>query len=144
MQGPNVEIRAYREPDEAGVIRLWGVVFPDPPPWNDPATDIRRKRGVQPDLFLVALLQGEVVGTVMAGYDGHRGWIHLLAVTPKLQTGGVGRALMAEAERRLAAYGCTKVNLQVRASNPEVVAFYEKLGYGVEDRISLGRRLDRT
>ncbi len=141
MQGPNVEIRAYREPDEAGVIRLWGVVFPDPPPWNDPAADIRRKRGVQPDLFLVALLQGEVVGTTMAGYDGHRGWIYYVAVSPRQRRQGIGADLMTDVEQRVARLGCPKLNLQVRASNHEAVSFYERLGYKVEQRVSMGKRL---
>ena len=101
----------------------------------------RRKLSVQPDLFLVAVSGADVAGTVMGGYDGNRGWIYRLAVSPALRGGGVGRALMAEAERRLTTYGCVKVNLQVLGSNGDAVAFYEKLGYRVEDRISMGRPL---
>jgi ribosomal protein S18 acetylase RimI-like enzyme len=134
-------IRSYAEPNEAGVIRLWREVFPDNPPWNVPAEDIRRKLDVQRELFLVGTFQGEVVATVLAGYDGHRGWMHLVAVDPRFRRQGFGRAMMAEAERRLAALGCPKVNLQVRASNEAVVAFYRKLGYAVEERVSLGKRL---
>ena len=137
----DLEIRAFRPSDEPEVVQLWGAVFPNPAPWNEPLREIQRKLTVQPDLFLVAVSGGEVVGTVMAGYDGHRGWIHRLAVSPALRGGGIGRALMAEAEQRLATYGCLKVNLQVIGSNDDVVAFYEKLGYRVEDRISMGRPL---
>lgn len=141
MSVPDTSVRAFRPSDEPAVDALWRVVFPDAPPWNEPNADIRRKLTVQPDLFLVAELEGRVVGTTMAGYDGHRGWVHLVAVAPEAQRRGVGRALMVEAERRLAALGCPKLNLQVRGSNRGVVAFYERLGYGVEDRVSLGKRL---
>ncbi len=138
----DLEIRAFRPSDEPDLVRLWGVVFPNPAPWNEPLAEIRRKLTVQPDLLLVAVSGAEIVGTVMAGYDGHRGWIHRLAVSPALHGEGIGRALMAEAERRLTTYGCVKVNLQVLGSNGDAVAFYEKLGYRVEDRISMGRRLE--
>ncbi|MEE8558186.1 MAG: GNAT family acetyltransferase [Myxococcota bacterium] len=136
-------IRPYRDEDEAGVVRLWAEVFHDAPAWNDPTADIRRKQTVQADLFLVAVSGVRIAGTVMAGFDGHRGWIYYLAVDPDLRRRGLGRALMQEAEQRLEASGCTKVNLQVRASNPEGVRFYEQAGYRVEDRISMGRRLDK-
>jgi ribosomal protein S18 acetylase RimI-like enzyme len=141
MSDDGLTIRPYADQDEAGVVRLWQVVFPDNPPWNVPAEDIRRKRAVQPDLFLVGECGGQVVATALAGYDGHRGWLHLVAVDPRFRRRGFGRALVAEAERRLAGMGCPKVNLQVRAANEQVVAFYRKLGYAVEERVSLGKRL---
>jgi len=96
---------------------------------------------VQPVLFLVGEWRGQVVATVLAGYDGHRGWVHLVAVDPRCRRRGFGTAVMAEAERRLAGLGCPKVNLQVRASNEAVVAFYQRLGYAVEPRVSMGKRL---
>src|SRR5262245_66488002 len=102
---------------------------------------MQRKRSVQPDLFLVALEDHTVVGTCMAGFDGHRGWVHLVAVAPEHRRRGVGSALMRRAEALLAALGCPKVNLQVRASSPEVVPFYQGLGYRVEERISMGKVL---
>ena len=105
------------------------------------AEDIRRKLAVQPVLFLVGEWRGQVVATVLAGYDGHRGWVHLVAVDPRCRRRGFGTAVMAEAERRLAGLGCPKVNLQVRASNEAVVAFYQRLGYAVEPRVSMGKRL---
>jgi ribosomal protein S18 acetylase RimI-like enzyme len=116
-------------------------VFPDNPPWNEPKADIHRKLGVQRELFLVGDLGGRVVATVMAGFDGHRGWVHLVAVAPDCRQHGFGRVMMLEAERRLRQIGCTKINLQVRASNRGVVSFYEKLGYAVEERVSMGKRL---
>ena len=107
---------------------------------NDPVFSIRQKVTVRDGLFFVAVDPG-VVGTVMAGYDGHRGWIYSLAVLPELQRRGVGAALVRHAEEALIARGCAKVNLQVVASNSAVVGFYEKLGYSVEPRISMGKRL---
>jgi ribosomal protein S18 acetylase RimI-like enzyme len=80
----------------------------------------------------------------MAGFDGHRGWLHLVAVHPDNQRQGIGRAMMQEAEQRLRDIGCTKVNLQVRSTNTGVVAFYESLRYSVEDRISMGKRLEQV
>ena len=102
---------------------------------------IRRKLTVQPELFLVAHVTGEVAGTVLAGFDGVRGWVHHLAVRAPYRRQGLASSLMTAAEKGLAALGCPKVNLQVRATNSAVVAFYRSLGYEVEDRTSLGKRL---
>ena len=96
---------------------------------------------VQRDLFFVALLDGKLVGTVMGGYDGHRGWVYSLAVTPELRRRGIGTALVRHVERALRERGCPKINLQVLASNAATVAFYEKLGYAVEERVSMGKVL---
>ncbi len=134
-------IRAYREADEAGVVALWRVVFPEAPAHNRPADDIRHKLAVQRDLFLVAEAGGAIVGSAMAGFDGHRGWVHYVAVHPDARRAGVGSQLMREVERRLRAVGCPKWNLQVRADNGAVVDFYRSLGFEVEDRISMGKRL---
>jgi ribosomal protein S18 acetylase RimI-like enzyme len=141
MAADQFAIRPYAESDEAGVIRLWSEVFPDNPSWNDPKADIRRKLDCQRELFLVGELDARIIATVMAGFDGHRGWVHLVAVSPDCRHQGFGRAIMNEAERRLRQIGCTKINLQVRASNQGVVSFYEKLGYAVEERVSMGKRL---
>jgi ribosomal protein S18 acetylase RimI-like enzyme len=81
-----------------------------------------------------------VVATVLGGYDGTRGWIYHLAVAPQHRRHGFGRAMMAAAEERLRGLGCPKINLQILRSNTGVVRFYERLGYAVEDRISMGRR----
>ncbi len=139
-----IQIRAYSESDEAAVAELWREVFPGSPSWNHPETDIRRKLSVQRELFLVATLGSEIVGTAMAGYDGHRGWVYYLAVSPRHRRQGIGTALMRHVERRLASLGCPKLNLQVRVSNHEVVTFYTKLGYQIEERISMGKRLEKT
>jgi hypothetical protein len=136
-----VEIRSYQAGDHDSVVALWHAVFPDAPPRNDPVLDIRRKVGVQPDLFLVAIDQRSLVGTCMAGFDGHRGWVHLVAVAPNARRRGIGSALMRRAETLLLKHGCPKLNLQVRVSSPEVVRFYERLGFQVEERISMGKVL---
>jgi ribosomal protein S18 acetylase RimI-like enzyme len=139
-----VQVRSYQPSDHDAIVTLWRTVFPDAPPRNDPVRDIARKLAVQPELFLVALVEGRVAGTTLAGYDGHRGWVHLVAVDPQRRRRGVGSALLREAESRLAALGCPKLNLQVRGDNAGVVSFYESLGYCVEDRISFGKPLEAT
>src|SRR5579885_56235 len=130
----SVEIRPYAEGDERAVTALWSEVLADPAPHNDPARVIRQKRAWEQDLFFVAVVDGAVVGTVMGGYDGHRGWVYTVAVRPTHQRQGIGTALLRRLETALAGCGCLKVNLQVRASNAEAVAFYESLGYEVEAR----------
>ncbi|MBN2565009.1 MAG: GNAT family acetyltransferase [Candidatus Eisenbacteria bacterium] len=137
-----MHVRAYRESDHDAVVRLWCEVFPDAPKRNDPARNIAMKLNVQRDLFLVAERQGEIVGTAMAGFDGHRGWVYYVAVSPEARRRGVGTALMREVEKRLVTMGCPKLNLQVRGTNVEVVSFYESLGFAVEDNISMGRQLE--
>ena len=126
--------------DQLQVIALWhtcGLTRP----WNDPAKDIARKRTVQPDLFLVMEDAGQIVGSAMFGFEGHRGWVNYLAVAPSHQRRGLARLLMAEGEARLTALGCPKLSLQVRAGNAQAIAFYEHLGYATDEAVSLGKRL---
>ena len=134
-------IRSFEKRDERSVIELWNAVFPDDPPRNAPADLIRRKLTVQPELFLVGESSGEVVATVMAGFDGVRGWVHHLAVNPRCRSRGYGREMMRAAEKGLRGLGCPKLNLQVRASNAQVIGFYRALGYSIEDRVSFGKVL---
>jgi ribosomal protein S18 acetylase RimI-like enzyme len=134
-------IRPYRPADEAALISLWqacGLLRPQ----NNPRKDIARKLRVNPEWLLVGETDGRIVAAVMAGYEGHRGWINYLAVDPARRRTGLGRAMMAEAERLLRAAGCPKINLQVRTSNRDVVAFYQWLGFAVDDTVSLGKRLE--
>ena len=138
-----IDIRSYHPDDEPSVIRLWKTVFPNAPSRNDPRKDIQTKSKIQPDLFLVALAGNQLVGTAMAGYDGHRGWIYYLAVAPDYQRQGIGTDIMEKVEESLAQMGCPKLNLQIRADNAEVQAFYESLGYEVEQRISMGKELSQ-
>ncbi len=137
----SAEIRPYAATDEDAVVALWQKVFPDDPPHQNHHTNIRLKTIYQPELFLVAVREGTVIGTIMAGYDGHRGWIYRVAVDPRHQRHGVGTLLVRRAEQELIARGAPKINLQVRTTNRQVVAFYEHLGYAVEERISMGKRL---
>jgi ribosomal protein S18 acetylase RimI-like enzyme len=135
-----MDIRTYQPRDEEAVIRLWeqcGLIRP----WNDPRRDIARKLSEQPELFLVGHIGTEVIGTAMAGFDGHRGWVYYVAVSPGHRRKSYGRRLMQEVERLLMARGCPKLNLQVRAANREVIEFYREIGYTHDEVVSLGRRL---
>ncbi|MBS1672820.1 MAG: GNAT family acetyltransferase [Actinobacteria bacterium] len=128
------QIRTFRIDDTEAVVVLWdeaGLIRP----WNDPRADIARKLTVQPELFLVAEEPGSddrpprIVGSVMGGYDGHRGWLYYLASAADRRGAGIGHALVAETERLLAAMGCPKVQLMVREGNEQVLGFYDGLGY---------------
>ncbi len=136
-----MEIRTFTETDDDAVIALWEACELTRP-WNDPRKDIARKVAVDDGLFLVGEVDGAVVGSVMGGYDGHRGWVNYLAVAPDRRGHGYGRALMHDVEARLAVRGCPKVNLQVRDTNPGVLAFYERIGYVVDAAVSMGKRLE--
>lgn len=136
-----MHVRPYEDADEAAVIALWNAVLPPTAPHNDPATSIRMKRAYERELFYIAETDGGVVGTVMGGYDGHRGWVYSVAVRPDHQRRGIGRLLLRRLEADFAARGCMKINLQVRAANAAVIGFYESLGYKVEEILSLGKRL---
>jgi ribosomal protein S18 acetylase RimI-like enzyme len=136
-----ISVRPFQKRDEEAVVRLWkecGLVVP----WNDPRKDIRRKMSVQPDMFLVGSSGERVVATVMAGYEGHRGWINYLAVHPDLMRRGIGKLMMDRAEYLLKEAGCPKVNLQVRSANQQVIEFYRNTGYEVDDVVSMGKRLE--
>lgn len=133
-------IRTFTKADEAAVVALWRAAGLTRP-WNDPYADIARKQTVQPELFLVGELAGEVVASAMAGYDGHRGSIYYLAVSPAHQRRGHARAIMAEVERRLTALGCPKLNLMVRRDNIGAAGFYQRLGYDEQAVATMGKRL---
>lgn len=133
-------IGPYREELRDQVIALWqncGLVFPG----NDAGKDIDLKMAEQPQWLLVGESGDQLLGTVMVGYDGHRGWINYLAVDPSHRGKGLGRALMMHVEKLLLLRGCPKINLQIRSSNSDTRLFYEALGYSIEDRLSLGKRL---
>ena len=137
-----ITIRPYQEEDGKQVITLWkacGLVVPP----NDPRADIGLKILFQPDLFLVGCdADGRLLATVMAGYEGHRGWINYLAVSPARRRQGIGKKMVAAAETRLRALGCPKINLQVRRTNTAVIDFYRHLGFREDEVVSLGKRLD--
>ena len=134
-------IRAYQNSDQEAVVALWtdcDLVVP----WNDPVRDIERKLQVDRDLFLVGCRDEELIATVMAGYEGHRGWINYLAIRPSERRKGYGEDMMRAAEVRLSARRCPKINLQVRDGNTNVIAFYEAIGYTVDAVVGLGKRLE--
>ena len=134
-------VRPFQPADESAVIDLWrrcDLVRSQ----NDPVKDITRKLRVSPEMFLVGVIDGKIVATVMAGYEGHRGWINYLAVDPGLQRVGLARLIMDEAERLLRAAGCPKINLQVRSTNSAVIEFYKRIGYSIDDVTSMGKRLE--
>ena len=135
-----MDIEPFTPADGPALIELWercGLTRP----WNDPAKDIDRKLDVQAHMFLVGKIGVRLVGSVMAGYDGHRGWINYLAVCPSVRRMGYGRKLMAHAEGLLYRAGCPKVNLQIRSGNTAAVEFYRRLDYHVDDVVSMGKRL---
>ena len=134
-------IRPYQTQDEAAILDLWlqcSLVVPQ----NNPDRDIKRKLRVNPEWFLVGVAAGKVVATCMAGYEGHRGWINYLAVSPQNRRQGIGRRIMEEAEKRLRSTGCPKINLQVRETNQEVIQFYARIGYTKDPVVSMGKRLE--
>lgn len=130
-------VRKFRKQDMASLISLWRRVFPDDPPHNDPAQVIAAKLKVD-DLIFVCEHDREIVGACMAGYDGHRGWLYAVAVSPEHRRHGVGTQLIQAALDELKALGCIKVNLQIRPTNTVVAEFYESLGFVAEDRLSMG------
>ncbi len=135
-----MQIRPYRESDEAAVVALWhacGLTRP----WNDPHKDIARKLTVQRELFFVGELAGKPVATVMAGFEGHRGWVNYLAVAHEMRGRGYGALLMQRVEQAFIEMGCPKVNLLVRSTNTAVLDFYRHLGYAPDDAVPLGKRL---
>ncbi len=138
-------IRLVREADTEAIVALWHAVFAEyrdaSRPHRDPRANIARKIAFGDELFFLADRDGAVLGTVMAGYDGHRGWIYSLAVDAAERRTGIGRALLVRAEAALQARGCPKVNLQVATQNEGARAFWRAAEYVPDDVISLGRRL---
>jgi ribosomal protein S18 acetylase RimI-like enzyme len=133
-------IRPFADADHrVQVVALWDLVFAYEVPHNQPTVAIDKKLAVDDGLFFVAIEGDVVLGTIMAGYDGHRGWIYSLAVDPSRRHLGLGSRLVRHAEQALIARGCMKVNLQVRTGNEEVLGFYASLGYATEGITSMGK-----
>jgi ribosomal protein S18 acetylase RimI-like enzyme len=137
--GTEFNVFVYNEAHFEGVKALWREAPLDLTAWRAPEISIPAKIAAQPDLFLIAACDDRVIGTTMAGYDGHRGWLYSVAVSPVHRRVGVGSALIREAEKRLLALGCHKINLQIVLANYSVAAFYRKLGYAIEERISMSK-----
>jgi len=136
-----ITIRPFTFPDSEAVISLWkqcNLISSR----NDPTEDIRLKMEWQPDLFLIAENKpGTIIGSIMAGYEGHRGWINYLGVLPEHRKKGIARKLFETAEEKLKALGCPKINLQIRITNSDVLAFYEKIGFKSDNVVGYGKRL---
>ena len=137
----DLHIRPYRPSDETAVIALWtscNLVVSH----NNPRKDIQRKLKVNPEWFLVGEQNEAIVATCMVGYEGHRGWINYLAVSPEAQRQRIASRLMQRAEELLRKAGCPKINLQIRSTNLQVIEFYKSIGYKVDEVVSMGRRLE--
>ena len=135
-----MKIRPFRSNDTESVVSLWqscGLVRS----WNNPYLDIERKLAVNPEWFVVGEVNDEIVASAMFGYEGHRGWVNYLAVSPQQQRRGYAKALMQFGEELLLKAGCPKLSLQVRETNAQALGFYEALGYKVDASVSLGKRL---
>lgn len=135
-----MKIRTFKETDTEGVVSLWEQCSLTVP-WNNPRKDIKRKLDVQPELFIVCEEDTRIIGSVMGGYDGHRGWLYYLAVHPDWWQQKIGTLLVKEIENRITEYGCPKINLMVRTGNRKVLAFYRALGYEVDEVVGLGKRI---
>ena len=141
MPQNEMNIRSYKPDDKEAIIDLWrecGLLAPQ----NDPVKDIERKLRVNPEWFLIGELDDKIIASCMAGYEGHRGWINYLAVSPEHQRRGFAKKIMAEAEALLKAAGCPKINLQIRSANVKVTAFYRSIGFENDDVVSMGKRLE--
>ena len=141
MTESSLLIRPFKEGDEEALVSLWNMCKLTVP-WNNPYKDIARKLKAQAELFLVGYLENKLIASVMAGYDGHRGWINYFAVHPDFQARGYGKQLMDNVENGLRELGCPKINLQIREGNDKVFSYYQKLGFVEEKRINMGKRLE--
>ncbi|WP_027330655.1 GNAT family acetyltransferase [Marinimicrobium agarilyticum] len=135
-----MEIRKFNEPDREDIIELWKACNLTRP-WNDPNKDIDRKVRFQPDLFFVGSVGEKIISSAMAGYDGHRGSVFYLAVSPDSQGLGYGQKMMEHIEKALTKLGCPKINIVIRSSNDRVLGFYNNMAYAKDDVVSIGKRL---
>ena len=135
-------IRQYKDTtDRIQVVELWRNVFGYETAHNEPNLAISKKIATNDGLFFVAVENTDIVGTIMAGYDGHRGCFFSVAVEPKKRLSGLGGSLVQHAEKALADLGCMKINLQLLSTNEATAAFYKSIGYSVEPRLSMGKVL---
>ena len=141
MTESSLLIRPFQTEDEDALVALWKMCELTVS-WNNPHKDIARKLQVQPELFLVGILDSRLIATVMGGYDGHRGWINYLAVHPDFQGKGYGQEIMNSVETGLREMGCPKINLQIRTGNDKIESFYQKLGFTNDQVVSMGKRME--
>ena len=141
MSERSLLLRPFKEGDEEALVSLWNMCKLTVP-WNNPYKDIARKLKVQSELFLMGYLEDKLIASIIAGYDGHRGWINYFAVHPDFQQRGYGKQLMDNVENKLRELGCPKINLQIREGNEKVLSYYQKLGFVEEKRINMGKRIE--
>lgn len=139
MQG--IDILPLGEADIPDLVALWTLCGLTRP-WNDPIADARLALAAEGATLFGAWREDALVGSVMTGFDGHRGWVYYLAVAPDRRGQGTGSALMAAAEGWLRERGSPKIQLMVRGDNISALGFYERIGYARQDVVVLGRRLD--
>jgi ribosomal protein S18 acetylase RimI-like enzyme len=135
-----MKVRDYTPADEEQVVALWTSVFGYTEARNDPRRVLAHKVAWD-SRVLIAADGASVLGTLLVGYDGHRGWFYRLAVLESARRRGVGRALVSEGERCLRALGCQKLNLQVHTHNDAAARFWSRLGYTREPRLDFGKDL---
>jgi len=142
-----LELHDFNDDDTEAVVALWHLCKLTRP-WNDPHKDIMRKQSTLTNAadtnngaFWVGIIKGEIVASVMIGYEGHRGSINYLAIHPDYAGQSLGRHIMDKAEAFLIELGCPKVAFCVRKDNDAVLSFYDKLGYGIDDVYAMGKRL---
>ena len=136
----NIKIRQYADSDKEKVINLWELCELTRQ-WNNPIKDIQRKLTVQSELFLVLEKDGEILGSIMGGFDGHRGNVNYLGIHPDHKNKGLGKLLMNRIEVELIKMGCPKINLMVRDANIDVQKFYKVIGYKEQKVVVFGKRL---
>ena len=141
MTETSLLIRPFQEGDKEALVSLWDICKLTVP-WNNPYEDIARKLKVQAELFFVGYMEDKLIGSIMAGYDGHRGYINYFAVHPDFQARGYGKQLMDNVEKGLRELGCPKINLQIREGDDKVFSYYQKLGFVEEKRIIMGKKLE--
>ena len=141
MAESSLLIRPFKEGDEEALVSLWNMCKLTVP-WNNPYKDIARKLKVQSELFLMGYLEDKLIASIMAGYDGHRGWINYFAVHPDFQSRCYGKQLMNNVENKLRELGCPKINLQIREGYDKVRSYYQKLGFVEGKRINMGKRIE--
>jgi ribosomal protein S18 acetylase RimI-like enzyme len=140
-----LHIRNYNNgTDRDQVIELWKSIFNYKSARNDPELSIDNKLKINDGLFLVAVKDNNIIGTIMGGHDGHRGWIYSLCVSPESRNKNIGTELLKKIEERLIENGCVKINLQIIPSNKGVKLFYEKNGYITEERIHMGKEISEN